>query len=95
MRAFNAFSTAAVIAEQYDDTVWVAPVAYGLAGLVAWSRLNDNAHWTSDLVLGAGLGYAVGKVVAHFSPFREQAGVTATPLPVSGAGGGVQLGFRF
>ena len=93
--AVNAFSTAAVIAEQYDDTVWVAPVAYGLAGLVAWSRLNDNAHWTSDLVLGAGLGYAVGKVVAHFSPFREQAGVTATPLPVSGAGGGVQLGFRF
>ncbi len=93
--AANAFSAAAVIAEQYDDTVWVAPVAYGLAGLVAWSRLNDNAHWASDVVLGAGLGYAVGKVVAHFSPFREQSGVTAMPLPVSGPGGGVQLGFRF
>lgn len=93
--AVNAFSAATVIAEQYDDTVWVAPVAYGLAGLVAWSRLNDSAHWTSDVVLGAGLGYAVGKVVTHFSPFREQTGMTTMPLPVSGPGGGVQLGFRF
>ncbi len=93
--ATNAFSAATVIAEQYGDVVWVAPAAYGLASLVAWSRLNDNAHWTSDLVFGAGLGYAIGKVVTHFSPFREQTGMTAMPLPVSGQGGGMQLGFRF
>jgi len=91
--AANAFTVAAVVSEQYQD-LWVAPVAYGLAGLVAWSRLNDNAHWGSDVVVGAGIGYAVGKLVAHFSPFRDEAGVTATPLIAPG-GGGVQLGFRF
>ncbi|MCC6471211.1 MAG: phosphatase PAP2 family protein [Alphaproteobacteria bacterium] len=89
----NAFSTASVISEQYDE-IWVAPLAYGLAGLVAWSRLNDNAHWTSDVVVGAGVGYAVGKLVTHFSPFREQSGVSLSPLGVPG-GGGVQVGFRF
>lgn len=91
--AVNAFSTAAVISEQYDD-VWVAPVAYGLAGLVAWSRLNDNAHWTSDVVVGAGVGYAVGKLVAHFSPFRGQQDMSLTPWGLPG-GGGLQLGFNF
>ncbi|MBL8704757.1 MAG: phosphatase PAP2 family protein [Rhodospirillales bacterium] len=91
--AANAFTVAAVVSEQYDD-IWVAPVAYGLAGLVAWSRLNDNAHWASDVVVGAGVGYAVGKLVAHFSPFRDDLGVTATPMLAPG-GGGVQLGFRF
>jgi hypothetical protein len=82
-----------VISEQYDE-VWVAPVAYGLAGLVAWSRLNDNAHWTSDVVVGAGVGYAVGKLVTHFSPFRDQQGMSLSPLGLPG-GGGVQLGYRF
>ncbi len=89
----NAFTVAAVVSEQYDE-VWVAPVAYGLAGLVAWSRLNDNAHWGSDVVVAAGVGYAVGKLVAHFSPFRDDVGVTATPMLAPG-GGGLQLGFRF
>jgi membrane-associated phospholipid phosphatase len=89
----NAFTVAAVVSEQYDD-VWVAPVAYGLAGLVAWSRLNDNAHWASDVVVGAGVGYAVGKLVAHFSPFHDDIGLTATPMIAPG-GGGIQLGFRF
>jgi membrane-associated phospholipid phosphatase len=90
----NAFSTAAVVSEQYHDNPWVAPVAYSLAGLVAWSRLNDNAHWASDVVASAGFGYAVGKLVAHFSPFRDQPDMSLTPWGLPG-GGGVQLGFRF
>lgn len=91
--AANAFAVAAVVSEQYEDP-WVAPVAYGLAGLVAWSRVNDNAHWASDVVVGAGVGYAVGKLVTHFSPFKDDVGLTATPMIAPG-GGGVQLGFRF
>ena len=91
--AANAFAVAAVVSEQYDEP-WVAPLAYSLAGLVAWSRLNDNAHWGSDVVVGAGVGYAIGKLVTHFSPFRDQPDMTAAPLLAPG-GGGVQLGFRF
>lgn len=92
--AVNAFGVASVLSEQYDDTIWVAPVAYGLAGLVAWSRLNDNAHWASDVVVGAGLGYAIGKLVTHFSPFREQQDMSVSPMGLPG-GGGIVLGFRY
>jgi len=93
--AVNAFSTASVIAEQYGDQApWVPPVAYSLAGLVAWSRLNDNAHWTSDVIMGAGVGYAVGKIVTHFSPFRGGDGPVATAMLVQD-GGGIQLNMAF
>lgn len=31
-------------------------VVYPIAGLVAWSRVHDGKHWTSDVVAGAALG---------------------------------------
>jgi membrane-associated phospholipid phosphatase len=92
--AVNAFGVASVLAEQYDDVAWAAPAAYAVAGLVAWSRLNDNAHWLSDVAFGAGLGYAVGKIVTHFSPFRDNPDLSVSPMGLPG-GGGVVLGFRY
>ncbi len=47
-----------------------------------------------DVVVGAGVGYAVGKLVAHFSPFRGQQDMSLTPWGLPG-GGGLQLGFNF
>ena len=35
--------------------------AYCLAVLVAASRINDNKHYLSDVLFGAGLGTAVGR----------------------------------
>jgi len=35
---------------------------YAVATATAWSRVNDNAHWFSDVVFGA----AVGVVSAKF-----------------------------
>ena len=40
------------------------------------------------------VGYAVGKLVAHFSPFRGQQDMCLTPWGLPG-GGGLQLGFNF
>jgi membrane-associated phospholipid phosphatase len=42
---------------------WATAVLYTGAGLVAWSRMNDNKHWLSDVAAGAMLGVFSAKVV--------------------------------
>jgi len=61
-----AFSVATVFAERYRAHRWVPWVAYGLAGVVGLSRLNVQAHFPSDIFLGAALGYSISHfVVLH------------------------------
>jgi membrane-associated phospholipid phosphatase len=48
-----AFSVTTVIASEYEDKVWVPPLAYGIATLTALARFNDNAHWASDVLVGS------------------------------------------
>lgn len=55
-----AFSVASVFARSYKEKKWVAPVCYTLASLVGISRIYDNKHWLSDVVIGAALGTANG-----------------------------------
>lgn len=65
--ATNAFALATVIAEHYRGTI-VAPIVYGIATGVAFSRVNDEAHFPSDVVAGALIGRAVGRsIVARHS----------------------------
>ena len=56
-----AFSLAGVVSARVDGAVWWA---WSLAGLVAASRVHDEAHWASDVVAGALVGAAVGRWVA-------------------------------
>jgi hypothetical protein len=62
----TAFSVATVFAERYRTHRWVPWVAYGLAGVVGLSRLNAQAHFPSDIFLGAALGYSI----SHFAVLR-------------------------
>jgi membrane-associated phospholipid phosphatase len=59
----NAFTTATVFATMYSDKKWVPPVAYGLATLVGFSRIYNNAHWASDVMAGAAVGFLSAKGV--------------------------------
>lgn len=61
-----AFSVATVYAERYRNHRWVPWVAYGLASVVGLSRLNAQAHFPSDIVFGAALGFSV----SHFVVLR-------------------------
>jgi membrane-associated phospholipid phosphatase len=61
--ATSVFSLATVIASEYEDKVWVPPLAYGIATLTALARINDNGHWSSDVFLGAALGYFTAKAI--------------------------------
>lgn len=56
-----AFSVATVVADRYSRKRWVTVLAYGLATAVSASRITENAHFTSDVFLGAALGYTTAK----------------------------------
>lgn len=58
----SSFAMAAVIDEYYGTRA--ALPAYVLAGLIGWSRIDDQDHDLSDVVFGAALGWVIGKSVA-------------------------------
>src|SRR6184192_4438522 len=47
--SIGAFSLATVFARRYREHRWVPWVAYGLAGLVSFSRITAQAHFPSDV----------------------------------------------
>ena len=50
-----AFAVATSFSLEYRNP-WVTTLAYVLAGLVGWSRVHDDAHWGSDVIIGAAVG---------------------------------------
>lgn len=69
--ATSAFTAASLLAE--DDVLW--PAYYGLALVVAASRIHVKIHHASDVVAGIGVGLILGRIGRRLSP-----------LPVSPAG---------
>jgi hypothetical protein len=61
--AASSFSMAAVVDEYYGPSAAVP--AYALAGLIGWSRIDEQDHDLSDVVFGSVLGYVIGKSVAQ------------------------------
>jgi len=59
--ATAAFSLATVFAFEYRKTVWIPCLAYTLATGTAISRLYDNKHWASDVVIGSAIGFFTGR----------------------------------
>ena len=63
-----AFSIATIFADRYPKPRWHRWVAFGLAGLVGFSRVPLQAHYPSDVFAGAVLGYSI----AHYVVLRAQ-----------------------
>jgi membrane-associated phospholipid phosphatase len=63
----TAFALADVFAERYKGQRWVPWVAYGLAGVVGFSRLTLQSHFPSDVFAGGVLGVVIprGLVLHH------------------------------
>ena len=69
--SITAWSVATVIAEQYKETIVVPVFAYAIATGVGLSRVTLNAHWLSDAIVGASLGYGIGRyLVRHHKNTR-------------------------
>lgn len=70
--ATAAFSVAAaVVAETHEwwpkSTWYVAPVMYGGATMVGLSRIYNDQHWASDVVMGAAIGTFAGLKTVRFN----------------------------
>ncbi len=57
-----AISVATVFARRYGrDHKWVPWVAYGMAGVIGFSRITLSSHFPSDVFMGAALGYSIAR----------------------------------
>ncbi|PYU53920.1 MAG: PAP2 family protein [Acidobacteria bacterium] len=61
--AAAAFAVATVFSHRYRQHRWVPWVSYGAAAAIGFSRVTTQAHFPSDLFLGAALGYTMTKFV--------------------------------
>lgn len=61
--ATAAFAVATVFAQRYRQHRWVPFVAYGMASVIGFSRVTNQAHFPSDVFLGAALGFSISEFV--------------------------------
>jgi membrane-associated phospholipid phosphatase len=72
-----AFAIATAVADRTRDG-WSDYVLYGAATLTALSRINDNKHWTSDVLIGALVGHVSARWVT-----RRMGPLQVTPAGLS------------
>lgn len=60
----NAFVNATVLYEEFKNhNLWMAYSGYLMATAVGLLRITNNAHWISDVLVGAGIGILATKLV--------------------------------
>jgi PAP2 superfamily len=57
----QAWALATVIANEYHDRPWVQITAYSVASAVSIARFTGGKHYLSDVLVGSGIGYGIGK----------------------------------
>jgi len=57
------FTSAAVLGSHFGPKVGIP--AYLAAGFIGWTRVRDNAHWLTDVIVGGAIGAAVGRTVTR------------------------------
>jgi membrane-associated phospholipid phosphatase len=99
--AATAFAMAASIAEEFDNNLWVAVPAYALATGVGVARIRADAHFASDVLLGALIGTFTARTIVRLERERMrragprgQATVELTPV-VGRDVRGIELTLRF
>lgn len=87
--AARSFAVAAVFADRYEQPIPF--LAYTAATLIGLERIYSNEHWASDVLAGAVLGFALGKVLSWRHRDEDQRW-TVLPFAPDGRGG---LGLTF
>ena len=63
----RAFALATTVASFYPEKKWIGIVSYSLATMTSLGRVISKEHWTSDVIVGAALGYFIGRGVVKFN----------------------------
>ncbi len=66
----SVFAVATVIAEQ-SEKAYIDILAYSIASLVAISRVHNDKHWASDILIGSSIGYFVAKKICSLNEDRD------------------------
>jgi membrane-associated phospholipid phosphatase len=79
--ASASFATAAVLQNHLG---WgVGSAAYAAAGFIGWSRLRDDQHWLTDVVIGSAIGLVSGHTVT-FGHHQSKARIMPASTPHGG-----------
>jgi membrane-associated phospholipid phosphatase len=89
-----AFAVGTVVAMEYGDYPLVPHLAYGAAALCAFSRVNDNAHYLSDVIVGSVIGHLTARYVVGRHGRIYKSRVAIRPH-VSHRGPGLALSYTF
>lgn len=91
----RSFAIAAVLADQHGPRA--AWIVYPVAALIGLATVQQDTHWASDVLAGAGLGLAIGKGIASQHPAPEPTPAPALPTAwqVTPAPGGVMITIVF
>lgn len=87
-------STAWVLARQ-TKPLPLKILFFSMPAVVSWSRLYDNAHWFSDIILGTALGIASAETVLRFYPKIKANGGSHKNLVVLPTGNGFFMAYSF
>jgi len=97
----NAFATATILFEEYKDTSpLLAYSGYAFAVTTGYLRIAQDKHWVSDVLMGAGIGILVTRLVYQldylfdWNPFKNSRNVIVTPSVVN-ENIGVAFSLRF
>jgi len=93
------FAAAAAVVEEtrqwWPSSVWyIAPIMYGGAAAIGLSRMYDNKHWASDVIMGAAIGTFSGRKVVRYHHSHPNNRVDRWLLGVSGVGVGEKRVWR-
>lgn len=93
MHTASSFAMASVAART-SESVPTAITAYSAAALVGLSRMYQNKHWGSDIVLGAAIGELAGRVATSFHAGQKDQRVVFLPA-VTSTGATMNLRYHF
>lgn len=79
--AFAAAVTSEVSRRAPERRRLVGVTTFALAGVTAWSRMHSDAHWLSDVTMGAAIGMASGWAVTRWHATRPGNAIDRVLLP--------------
>jgi hypothetical protein len=89
MHTASSFALASVLAST-SESFTLKAAYYSAATFVGFSRLYQNQHWASDVIMGAALGELCGRIATHYHATGQR--VTIVPQILDNGAGLAMVG---